>query len=137
MFHVKDDFKPGAPVSAVPATWFNKVGAFLNNFVAGDGLRMFKNESGATVISLESDGDGAATTSYTTVKSGGSAESDNNTDKWTSGGTTGAKVSVCTLGYKKDDTNVHLRWRTLTISADGRITGISAEDSGIVVYPGV
>lgn len=53
MFHVKDDFKPGAPVSAVPATWFNKVGAFLNNFVAGDGLRMFKNESGATVISLD------------------------------------------------------------------------------------
>lgn len=66
MFHVKDDFKPGAPVSAVPATWFNKVAAFLNNFVAGDGLRMFKNESGATVISLD-ESTAAADTSTPTV----------------------------------------------------------------------
>ena len=84
-----------------------------------------------------SDGDGAATTSYTSVTSGGSAKTVNNKDAWVSGGENGAKVSVCTLGYAKDDTNVHLKWRTLTISADGRITNISAESSGIVVYPGV
>ena len=37
MFNVKDDFRPGMPVAAVPAAWFNKVAAALNNFTT-DGM---------------------------------------------------------------------------------------------------
>lgn len=39
MFNVKDDFRPGMPVGAVPAAWFNKVAAALNNLTVGMFLR--------------------------------------------------------------------------------------------------
>lgn len=53
MFHVKDDFRAGAPVTQVGAGWFNKVGSFLNNLVSGRGIRLIKNEGGVSVIALE------------------------------------------------------------------------------------
>lgn len=141
MFHIKDDFKAGQPVSAVPASWFNRVAGLLNNLIGTKGVTLTK-EGEPPLVTIDTEWLGSylasnATTDYTTVKSGGDAKTDNNKDTWTSGGKKGAKVSVCTLAYNEDDTKVHLRWRTLTISADGRITGISAEDSGVVVYPGV
>ena len=41
-FHVKDDFVPGTPISAIGCDWFNKVGGFVNAFAGGLGLKMFK-----------------------------------------------------------------------------------------------
>lgn len=41
-FHVGDNFKAG-PVSQVPASWFNSVGAFLNNLVGGLGIRVMRD----------------------------------------------------------------------------------------------
>lgn len=41
MFHIKDDFAPGAPVSTIPAEWFNQVARFLNHFV-GNGIQVDK-----------------------------------------------------------------------------------------------
>lgn len=38
--HVKDDFAPGTPVSAVGCDWFNKVGGFVNALVGGLGLKV-------------------------------------------------------------------------------------------------
>lgn len=39
MFNVKDDFRSGMPVGAVPSAWFNKVAAALNYFTVGMYLR--------------------------------------------------------------------------------------------------
>ena len=36
MFHITDNFQPGAPITQVPVSWFNKVAHFLNNLI-GDG----------------------------------------------------------------------------------------------------
>lgn len=43
-FHVKDDFSPKAPIAAVGADWYNKVGGFINALVAGAGIKMSKPE---------------------------------------------------------------------------------------------
>lgn len=52
-FHVRDDFKAGAPVSQVPASWFNKVASFLNNLVGGYGVTLVKAENGPSVIEVD------------------------------------------------------------------------------------
>ena len=62
MFHVKDDFRAGAPVTQVGAAWFNKVGSFLNNLVGGRGVRIVKNESGPSYVELEDADSGGAGT---------------------------------------------------------------------------
>ena len=38
--HVKDDFAPGTPISAVGCDWFNKVGGFVNALIGGLGLKV-------------------------------------------------------------------------------------------------
>ena len=53
MFHTKSNFNARGPVSQVPASWFNKVASFLNNFVAGYGLTLNKSADGPSVISLD------------------------------------------------------------------------------------
>ena len=51
-FHIKDDFKAGAPISQVPASWFNSVAKFLNGLIGGFGIETKKNESGRSTIAL-------------------------------------------------------------------------------------
>ena len=41
MFHITDNFQPGAPITQVPVSWFNKVAHFLNNLI-GDGATVDK-----------------------------------------------------------------------------------------------
>ena len=52
-FHIKDDFKAGAPVSQVPASWFNTVAKFLNGLVGGFGIKTNKKESERSTIALD------------------------------------------------------------------------------------
>lgn len=52
-FHLKDDFRTGAPISQVPAGWFNSVAKFLNGLVGGFGVRTEKSDSGTSTISLD------------------------------------------------------------------------------------
>ena len=42
MFHIKDDFKAGQPISAVPASWFNRVAGLLNNLIGTKGVTLTK-----------------------------------------------------------------------------------------------
>lgn len=59
-FHVKDDFMAGAPVSQVPASWFNAVGAFLNNICGGPGIRVMR-DTHPPIIALEANAAGGTT----------------------------------------------------------------------------
>ncbi len=52
-FHIRDDFKAGAPVSQVPASWFNAVGGFINRIVGGFGIRTPRSDSGKMEIALD------------------------------------------------------------------------------------
>lgn len=53
MIHLKDNFKANAPISQVPASWFNQVASFINNLLGGYGIKMTKNATGASVISVD------------------------------------------------------------------------------------
>ena len=136
MFHVKDDFKAGAPVTQVGAGWFNKVGAFLNNLVGGRGVRIVKNESGPSYIELEeSSTDAGEGDSPTDV---GSYPTDEVTQEaetlWRAGGAHGAKVMIAYQREFDDDGQHKTDGAKLVLSADGRVLRIEkAENAGWVV----
>lgn len=55
--HVKDDFAPGTPISAVGCDWFNKVGGFVNALIGGLGLKVSRpsRPSVSAPVSIEID----------------------------------------------------------------------------------
>lgn len=54
MFHITDNFQPGAPITQVPTSWFNKVASFLNNLI-GDGVDVAKSDTSPSVIRVNTD----------------------------------------------------------------------------------
>lgn len=135
MFHVKDDFRAGAPVTQVGAGWFNKVGAFINNLVGGRGVRIVKNESGPSYIELEDAAEAEATegenpTSVGEYPTDEVEQEAGETPLWSAGGANGAKVMV---PYKcVFEEGMHKTYAArLVLSTDGRVLRIEkAENAG-------
>lgn len=132
-FHVKDDFKAGAPISQVPASWFNRVGSFLNNLVGGYGVKLEKNERGPSVIRLEAKPTGGAVvepSSTVSIDSGIQQSSTMalKTDTFIAGGADG-KGAVVYLPCRSvtDGAEVDIAFRPFKITNDGRIYSIGAE----------
>lgn len=128
MFHIKSNFNARGPVSQVPASWFNKVANFLNNFVAGYGLTLNKSADGPSVISL----DPKIVPQAVTHQIGTPVDkTDNNADDnadgetwvWNAGGANGVKMD-CYCKTEYDNGWHHLSRCRLTISKDGLITKI-------------
>lgn len=134
MFHVKDDFKAGAPVTQVGAGWFNKVGSFLNNLVGGRGVRIVKNESGPSYIELEESSTDAGSNptdvgSYPTDEVEQEAKT-----LWQAGGANGAKVMFAHKCVFDTDGQHKTYAAKLVLSADGRVLRIEkAENAGWMV----
>ena len=136
-FHVKDDFCPGAPISQVPASWFNKVAQFLNNLVGGFGITLMKSENGANVIEVDQTAiRQAQNTAVGTPSDVGSFPNDDGVTQqastlWTAGGENGASLFVLFKGeYDSGDGMHDLYAAKLTITADGRIVKIDAVGNG-------
>ncbi len=129
-FHVKDDFRPGAPVSQVPASWFNRVGSFLNNLVGGYGVKVEKSERGASTVSL----DASALPSSSVSKETGTPDDrtaedagdsqDGEAWTWTAGGGGGLRLDVFCRARPEDGWHYFGRAR-LVFSKDGLL--VSAE----------
>ena len=140
-FHVKDDFRPGAPISQVPASWFNKVAQFLNNLVGGFGITLMKSENGASVIEVDQTAiRQAQNTAVGTPSAVGSFPTDDDVTQqastlWTAGGENGASLFVLFKGeYDSGDGMHDLYAAKLTITADGRIVKIDAvQDGGVKI----
>ena len=64
IFHVKDDFASGEPISKVGFSWFNAIGRLLNNLVGKNGIRINKDD-GIPSISIDMLA-AAASAKYTT-----------------------------------------------------------------------
>ena len=127
MFHVKDDFRAGAPVSQVGAGWFNKVGSFLNNLVGGNGVRIVKNESGPSYIELKDEGDvPSSETGEPDVRTDANEDDyeDGETWTWERGGDNGLKMDVYCEVSEENGWHYLQRCR-LTFSKDGLL--VSAE----------
>lgn len=119
MFHVRDDFMAGEPVSAVGAAWFNKVGAFLNGLVGGKGVRVNKNERGLSTIELE-EPTPSKETGEPEDKSDTDEDDDTNGEEWTwnAGGENGLTLD-CYCRAELSDGWHYLHRARLTFSKDG------------------
>ena len=140
-FHVKDDFRPGAPISQVPASWFNKVAQFLNNLVGGYGITLTKADKGASVIEVDQTAiRQAQNTAVGTPSDVGSFPNDDGVTQaagtlWTAGGEDGATLFVLYHGTTTSRPATHSLYAAkLTITADGRIVKIDAvQDGGVKI----
>ena len=141
-FHVKDDFKAGAPISQVPAGWFNSVAKFLNGLVGGFGVKIDKNESGRSTASidkqvLQQEIDNITNTLKVSKEMGESpldktdtgADDDTDGDTWTwkSGGANGLKMDAYFCIVEEEGWHYFQRVR-LDISRDGLIVKAEALD---------
>lgn len=141
-FHVKDDFKAGAPISQVPAGWFNSVAKFLNGLVGGFGVKIDKNESGRSTASidkqvLQQEIDNITNTLKVSKEMGESpldktdTEADDDTDgetwTWKSGGANGLKMDAYFCIVEEEGWHYFQRVR-LEISKDGLIVKAKALD---------
>ena len=139
-FHIKDDFKAGAPISQVPASWFNAVGKFLNGLVGGFGAKVNKNESGRSTVSidkqvLQQEIDNITNTLKVSKEMGESpldktdTEADDDTDgdtwTWKSGGANGLKMDAYFCIVEEEGWHYFQRVR-LDISKDGLIVKAEA-----------
>ena len=151
-FHLKDDFKAGAPVSQVPAEWFNSVAKFLNNLCGGFGIRVQKPKPAASFIELdvqtikdlllpssgeniEGKDDVNFGSTVTPLGSGTTADrSLQNSDKWDLRGfDDAAKVFVVSRVDKPQGAVAKLFFRELYITADGHVGGVGKETQGVEV----
>ena len=141
-FHIKDDFKAGAPISQVPASWFNSVAKFLNGLVGGFGVKIDKNESGRSTASidkqvLQQEIDNITNTLKLSKEMGESpldktdtgADDDTDGDTWTwkSGGANGLKMDAYFCIVEEEGWHYFQRVR-LDISKDGLIVKAEALD---------
>ena len=141
-FHVKDDFKAGAPISQVPASWFNSVAKFLNGLVGGFGVKTDKNESGRSTVSidkqvLQQEIDNITNTLKVSKEMGETPldktdtgtddDTDGETWTWKSGGANGLKMDAYFCIVEEEGWHYFQRVR-LDISKDGLIVKAEALD---------
>lgn len=137
-FHVRDNFAAGAPISQVPASWFNKVARFLNNFRSGEGCRVNADENGP-VFSVLPSVDGPETIG-TAKEIPGGAHADregqytipNGADdtEWLRGETSqGVKIKVYTM-LSLYQGCIYGIFRELTFDKDGRLRKVGPEKFG-------
>lgn len=142
-FHIKDDFKVGAPVSQVPVGWFNSVAKFLNGLIGGFGIKTKKSESGESVISLDKAVlDAELENMSSKLKSvtpaadptdGVTADQTISGDETWNMGAKDLKVLVVTRVDKPAGQVARLFFREMYIAASGHVTGLGAESSYVDV----
>lgn len=152
MFHVWDGWKSGMSIFSVPLSWFRSVSGFLNHFAQGRGIELVKPDNPsleAPVIIKVSDEVWDTLDALKKTKAPPKLEDVRSGYEWTTA--PGSKDSVGKVagevnqtGYTlnvlcraaTDGASVILHFRKLTITSDGRIQSMSAEEDAISVYPG-
>ena len=128
MFHVQDNFIAGAPISQVPASWFNSVARFLNGLIGGKGVRLVKNVDAPSVIELIGDSPSAEVgDSPTDMKDTPNVlDSNGGTSSWTAGGTDGLYLDCyCKIAPQTSGSSYTVFQRArLTISRDGLVRSV-------------
>jgi hypothetical protein len=121
MFHITDNFQPGAPITQVPASWFNKVASFLNNLI-GDGVKVDKSDTSPSVIRIDENAVAKKLSEVGTPVDGSDTNADDDQDgstwTWAAGGDNGLVVTpYCEV---EEDGGFHYFGRVqLTFSKSG------------------
>lgn len=128
---LRDNFREGAPISQVPATWFNAVASFINSLIPGFGISWAKSEK-MNIIEVDQSVIPGKTTG--TPVSGGSFPTNDGITQtagniWTAGGANGLTLEVLFKGEYDSNLGVHKVYSaTLTFSKDGLL--MSADKIG-------
>lgn len=121
MARLRDDFRAGAPVSQVPASWFNAVAKFVNGLVPGRGIRITRGAE-SSVIELADEADDIPSSSAGTPADHADANADDDTAaetwNWAAGGANGLRLDVYCEVAESDGWHYLQRCR-LTFSRDG------------------
>ena len=147
MLRLKDNFRPNAPISQVPASWFNAVASFLNNLIGGYGVKINKNGA-FPIISINPDvlseqSKYKPTTEHTELETPSadqhtsppthpqSGSGDNFTVKlidttWKAGGKKGVKVYLPTDSWA-DGVERFTAWRLCEFDSQGRLRSIGKQ----------
>lgn len=143
-FHVKDDFRAGAPVSQVPAAWFNRVGSFLNNLVGGYGVTVEKSERGASTVSLDASVLTKSSAAPETpeaaedLTTAGEGTVSASSASWKYDGATGVKVTVQTRTcyiHTASAPALYGFYRTFLFDAKGMLCSVSEETRYVIDTP--
>ena len=142
-FHIKDDFKSSAPISQVPASWFNAVAKFINGIIGGWGIKTKKNEKGDSIISIDKEVlDAEIENMSSKLKSvtpaadptdGVTADQTISGDETWNMGAKDLKVLVVTRVDKPAGQVARLFFREMYIAASGHVIGLGAESSYVDV----
>ena len=142
---IADDFRAGAPISQVPVSWFKSVAKFINSLVPGRGI--FWPKSDGDINAIEVDGDavygmiegkveGKIDEKMTTTAPAaaplmvsGSDATHGTATTFIAGapGGTGATIYILCRTHSAGQA-ASLEFRPFTITSDGRIYAIAAED---------
>ena len=124
MLRLKDNFRPNAPISQVPASWFNAVASFLNNLIGGYGVKINKNGA-FPIISINPDvlseqSKYKPTTEHTELE------------------TPSENQDFASKGHVYDEANVPTDNQVITtdktVSADGRVISDTVKARSFVIY---
>jgi len=123
VIHLKDNFQAGAPISQVPASWFNSVAKFINGLIPGKNVTFEHPGASSTAICAES----TVSRDVGTPSDNGSFPTNEITQDedvlWTVGGTDGVSVRVIyDCDTESGDHDLHAA--KLTFSKDGILTKI-------------
>lgn len=131
MFHLRDNFNSGAPISQVPARWFNNVAGFLNGLIGGFGISLKKNTEGASVIEVNEDDLGISKDVGSPSTLGSfPAEVTAKTYTWDRGGNNGVNIHVLAEGEEDGGTH-QLYDAVLHFSKDGFLVKITKGTGGV------
>lgn len=120
---LRDNFREGAPVSQVPASWFNTVASFINSLIPGFGISWVKSETmnvievDQTVIPSKVARTPVSGGAFPTGETGITQQEGN---IWTVGGADGLSLQVLYKGEYDSGLGAHKVYAAqLTFSAGG------------------
>ena len=126
MFHITNNFQPGAPITQVPASWFNKVASFLNNLI-GDGVKVDKSDTSPSVIRIDENAVAKKLSDAGTPVDHSDTNADDDQDgstwTWAAGGANGLVITpYCEV---EEESGWHYFGRAkFTFSKDGLLVGV-------------
>ena len=131
---LENTFREGAPISQVPASWFNAVASFINSLIPGFGISWVKSEANNVIEvdrSVIPSTDAGTPTQAGTFPTGETGISQASGNVWTAGGANGAELQVLFKGEYDANAGAHKVYSVkLTFSRSGLLQSIDKIQNG-------
>lgn len=135
MKHLNDNFKPGAPISAVGVEWFNTVARFVNNLIGKNGVIINKESDYPTIEFDPKSAYMGTPTDNTEVSEGASEASSLTFTDWTADGENGVKLRLYAL-VEEDGSEHVFQPVDIEIAANGMVKSVKAPSGNLGIWIG-